>query len=95
MRNKDKIKSMEAANKRLLGESIPDEIQDRLTNLKSQYGLKDDGDDCKETAFKIWNHLIIQGWGNLGDEADNRNHFEKMWDWYSQNDEDYYDAGNQ
>jgi len=38
MRNKDKIKAMESANKRLLGESIPDEIQSRLDTLKSQYG---------------------------------------------------------
>jgi hypothetical protein len=94
MRKNDKLKNIQEANKKLLGESIPDEIQDRLTTLKSQYGLTDNGpDDCKEIAFKIWRHLSRQGWGNEDDLNDSRNHFEKMWDWYSKNDEDYYDAG--
>jgi len=91
MRKNDKLKNIQEANKKLLGESIPDEIQDRLNNLKSQYGLTDNGpDDCKEIAFKIWNHLTRQAPEDLGDSEENRNTFEEMWEWYSHNDKDYF-----
>ena len=100
---KDKLKAMESANKRLLGETTEGHENltnqmDRLKQIKN--GMlnmnteKPEQDNCKETAFKIWNHLTRQEWGDEGDSEENRNIFEEMWEWYSHNDNDYYEAGN-
>jgi len=58
MRKQDKLKNIQEANKKLLGENIPKDIKGRLDTLKTQYGVGE-YNQCKINAKKVFSDFNI------------------------------------